>query len=311
MGEVLRNSASDPGGKGRADTGDGELRGRRSLQSNLLYGCLIEAAANLAKKHEPAVWQELLDYMSSSRGRIRVWVPLAYPRIHPDALNEEQRRDEQRRREANVKIWIAKRDGLIDNTPAAVVWPEAEKIVNRLQEILFLAYQRCEITIFIVKGMGTKPLSSKVLHTEDVSWCELAFPFDFAENTVKCDGQPYKVADVVIEVDAATPDPERKEATASAPPAILSRTSPKKSATYPKIDQAITATYDKAKAAGEKSPNLIEIIAPVQAILRAEGYEASGRQIQKLAAADQHKIRRRKIGPTVANEKRRLQRLGE
>jgi hypothetical protein len=306
MGEVLRISTSDPGVKGRADTGGGELRERRSLQSNLLYGCLIEAAVNLAKKHEPAVWQELLDYMSSTtRGRLRVWFPLAHPHIHPDALNEEQRREEQRRREANVKIWIAKRDGLIDDTPAAVVWPEAEKIVNRLQEILFLAYQRCEITIFIVKGTGTEPLSSKVLHTEDVSWCELAFPFDFAENTVKCDGQPYKVADVVIEVDAAAPDPERKEATASAPPAIL------KSATYRKIDQAITATYDEAEAAGEKSPNLTEIIAPVQAILRAEGYEASGRQIQKLAAADQHKIRRRKIGPTVANEKRRLQRLEE
>jgi hypothetical protein len=83
MGEVLRISASDPGGKGRADTGGGELRERRSLQSNLLYGCLIEAAVTLAKKHEPAVWQELLDYMSSSRGRLRVWFPLAYPTSTP------------------------------------------------------------------------------------------------------------------------------------------------------------------------------------------------------------------------------------
>jgi hypothetical protein len=275
------------------------------LQSNLLYGCLIEAAVNLAKKHEPAVWQELLDCMSMQR--LRFWFPYAYPHIHPDELNEEQRREEQRRHEANVKIWLSKKGRMISG-PA---WPEADKIINRLQEILFLAYQRHEITIFVVKGTGTEPLSPKVLHTEDVSWCELAFPFDFAENAVKCDGQPYEVADVVIEVDAAAPDPERKEATVSAPPAILSRTSPKKSATYPKIDQAITATYDKAEAAGEKSPNLTEIIAPVQAILRAQGYEASGRQIQKLAAADQHKIRRRKIGPTVANEKRRLQRLEE
>jgi hypothetical protein len=304
MGEVLRISASDPGGKGRADTGGGELREHRSLQSNLLYGCLIEAAVNLAKKHKPTVWQELLDCMSMRR--LRFWFPYAYPHIHPDELNEEQRREEHRRHEANVKIWLSKKDKMISEP----VWPEADKIINRLHEILFLAYRRCEITIFIVKGTGTEPLSSKVLHTEGISWCELAFPFDFAENAVKCDGQPYEVADVVNEVDNAASAPERKEATAPAPPAIVP-TSPKKAASCSKIDQAMTTVFDNAERAGEKSPNLTEIIAPVQAILRAEGYEASGRQIQKLAAADQHKIRRRKIGPTVANEKRRLQRLEE
>jgi hypothetical protein len=70
-----------------------------------------------------------------------------------------------------------------------------------------------------------------------------------------------------------------------------------------KIHLAITAAYDAAAAAGDKPPNVNEIIGPVQAQLRAAGYEASGRQIRELAGADQHRKRRRKIGKTVASEK--------
>jgi hypothetical protein len=73
------------------------------------------------------------------------------------------------------------------------------------------------------------------------------------------------------------------------------------------IHEAITAAYDQAGAAGEKPPNLKEIVAPAQAILRVQGYKASGRQIQNLAGADQHNNRRRKPGATLASEKRRLQ----
>jgi hypothetical protein len=71
-----------------------------------------------------------------------------------------------------------------------------------------------------------------------------------------------------------------------------------------KIHQAITAAYDAAATAGEKPPNVNEIVGPVQVQLRATGYEASGRQIRELAGADQHKSRRRKTGKTVASEKR-------
>jgi hypothetical protein len=70
------------------------------------------------------------------------------------------------------------------------------------------------------------------------------------------------------------------------------------------IHKAITAAYDQADAAGEKPPNLREIVPPVQAILRAQGYEASGRQIQESARGDPHNSRRRKAGKTVASERR-------
>jgi hypothetical protein len=72
----------------------------------------------------------------------------------------------------------------------------------------------------------------------------------------------------------------------------------------PEIHKAITKAYDDAKAAGTKPPNVIEIINPVQALLRAAGYQATGLHIRDLASADQHKKRRRKPGKTIASEKR-------
>jgi hypothetical protein len=70
------------------------------------------------------------------------------------------------------------------------------------------------------------------------------------------------------------------------------------------VHEAITAIYDKARADEEKPPNVKQIVAPVQVRLRFLGYWKSGRQIQKLAEAPQHKARRRKPGVTVASEKR-------
>ena len=69
------------------------------------------------------------------------------------------------------------------------------------------------------------------------------------------------------------------------------------------VHQAIKVVYDSAEAAGKKPPNLKEIAAPVQASLRAIGYISSGRQIQKLAEAPQHKARRRRPGTTIRSEK--------
>jgi hypothetical protein len=74
-------------------------------------------------------------------------------------------------------------------------------------------------------------------------------------------------------------------------------------APHREIHKAITAAYDQAEAADEKPPNLREIVPLVQAILRAGGYEASGRRIQENAGDDRHNNRRRKPGKTVASER--------
>lgn len=71
-----------------------------------------------------------------------------------------------------------------------------------------------------------------------------------------------------------------------------------------KIHKAITAAYDTAEGAGKKPPNVNEIIKPVQARLRAAGYDASGRHIRELAGDHQHDNRRRKPGTTMASTKR-------
>ena len=68
------------------------------------------------------------------------------------------------------------------------------------------------------------------------------------------------------------------------------------------IDTAISDAYSEAERAGQKPPNLKEIVAPVLTKLLAQGHQASGRQIRKLAEAAKHKKRRRKVGPTIARE---------
>jgi hypothetical protein len=74
------------------------------------------------------------------------------------------------------------------------------------------------------------------------------------------------------------------------------------------IHKAIREVYDNASKSGQKPPNVKEIIPPVQAILKRQGREASGLQIQGLAGQDQYKARRLKQGARVANETRRQKR---
>jgi hypothetical protein len=70
------------------------------------------------------------------------------------------------------------------------------------------------------------------------------------------------------------------------------------------IDQAIVAVYDEAERTSADPPNVKKVSPLVQEKLRAQGYEASLRQIQKLASQEKHKQRRRPPGKTIASEKR-------
>lgn len=54
----------------------------------------------------------------------------------------------------------------------------------------------------------------------------------------------------------------------------------------------IRSEYDRAEAAGEKPPNVKEVSRAVQRALEQKGFRASRRQIEKLAEADEFKIRR-------------------
>ena len=67
-------------------------------------------------------------------------------------------------------------------------------------------------------------------------------------------------------------------------------------ASDPAIDEAISKAYDDAAAAQQKPPNLVQLVTPVQAILKLQGVRASTTQIQKLARADEHKARRLRPG---------------
>jgi len=71
------------------------------------------------------------------------------------------------------------------------------------------------------------------------------------------------------------------------------------------INEAIRAVYDDAERAGQKPPNVKEVVKPVQAKLRDNDLEASGRRIQERAEAEEYKKRRRKPGLTLASERRR------
>jgi hypothetical protein len=74
------------------------------------------------------------------------------------------------------------------------------------------------------------------------------------------------------------------------------------------IHKTISEAYNEAEKRGSKPPNVKEIVAPVQTMLRDKGYQASGRHIQGLAQNGMHKNRRRKPGATVASEKRQQHR---
>jgi hypothetical protein len=73
------------------------------------------------------------------------------------------------------------------------------------------------------------------------------------------------------------------------------------------IHETIKEAYDRAERDKQKPPNVNQIGAPVQNLLRGRGYTASKRRIKELAADQQHAARRRKAGPTVAHENRKQQ----
>jgi hypothetical protein len=70
-------------------------------------------------------------------------------------------------------------------------------------------------------------------------------------------------------------------------------------------NEMIRVVYDDAERASQKAPNVREVVKPVQAKLRDQGFEASNRRIRELAGAEEYKKRRRKPGTTLASEKRR------
>jgi hypothetical protein len=56
-----------------------------------------------------------------------------------------------------------------------------------------------------------------------------------------------------------------------------------KKATAEIIDREISRVYERATAAGEKSPNIVEIVAPLRASLAVLGCFATRKQIQDVA----------------------------
>src|SRR5262249_19770901 len=57
------------------------------------------------------------------------------------------------------------------------------------------------------------------------------------------------------------------------------KAAPLSPASETEIHKAITQVYDDAASADKKPPNVKEVVAPAQAILRRAGYEASGLRI--------------------------------
>jgi hypothetical protein len=83
-----------------------------------------------------------------------------------------------------------------------------------------------------------------------------------------------------------------------------------RSASEVDIHKTIIEVYDRADRQGDKPPNKVQLVSPVQEMLRARGLKASGRQIQNLSDDPQHSSRRREPGLTLASENQsRLSRL--
>jgi hypothetical protein len=106
----------------------------------------------------------------------------------------------------------------------------------------------------------------------------------------------------IVADDEASPRCGRSEAR-EGPATPSNNDAPLKMASDPRINEAITAVYD-GLSDGAKPPNVREVVPPVQAILRVDGYYASGRRITELAGGEKHNLRRRKPGRTVASEAR-------
>jgi hypothetical protein len=65
------------------------------------------------------------------------------------------------------------------------------------------------------------------------------------------------------------------------------------------IDREVTLAYERARLAGEKPPNIKEILAPVRASLAVRGYFASVTQIQAVAKYEKHARHRLPVGNPI------------
>ena len=65
------------------------------------------------------------------------------------------------------------------------------------------------------------------------------------------------------------------------------------------IDREVTLAYERARAAGEKPPNLVEVVAPVRASLAARGYFAIVTQIRAVAGYEKHAKHRLPVGNPI------------
>jgi hypothetical protein len=65
------------------------------------------------------------------------------------------------------------------------------------------------------------------------------------------------------------------------------------------IDREVTIAYERASVAGEKPPNLNEIVAPVRASLAVLGRFASARRIQAVARREKHAEHRLPAGSPI------------
>jgi hypothetical protein len=63
------------------------------------------------------------------------------------------------------------------------------------------------------------------------------------------------------------------------------------------IDREVSRAYEHAKAAGERPPNLREIVPLVRALLAVLGYFASRPQIQEVARREKYAAQRIPPGP--------------
>ena len=157
--------------------------------------------------------------------------------------------------------------------PVGQWWPRSREFLTTARDMP--GYERLHRVAF--------RLSNNIIR----EWCErweYRLPLGFIEatgNTLGVAAEPLAVG------DQPAPKPTR----------ALPRQAPQT-----EIEVAITAAYDAAARANAKPPNIKELAAAVKPLLASKGYQASGNQIQKLAAAPQHAQRRRKPGKTVASE---------
>jgi hypothetical protein len=91
---------------------------------------------------------------------------------------------------------------------------------------------------------------------------------------------------------------------AASPKAKRSLPTSLKNASEAMVHEAIRAAYDSAETTGRKPPNIRELSAAVQPLLKTKGYWASGALIERLGAEPRYHGRRRRPGKTWRSESR-------